>query len=245
MANGEKPLTKKQRAAINNANRRLQAALNNDIGYYAPAVQRALQALNGGTRFTKSTLRAAQNFNRSKTSTITGIRQWAAENGYNRPNDTRQTPQYTTAERRRIIDTANKRLKSMRARGDEIPERYKNITTFKTDTANLANEFLQNSNTTRVQRKGQYKQLPAKVARKLRDYARAMKTIQLADAYYSALDNGDISENTAFDEFARSTDAPEITGADVIDYVNNSGSYETRRQFSRYETIIRGYGGIT
>lgn len=239
-----KKLTKQQRAAIDRANRRLQAALNTDIGYYAPAVQKALQALEGGTRFTKATLRAAQNFNRSKTSTTQGIKQWAAENGYNR-TDTRQSQQYTTAERRRIINTANQRLKTMRARGDEIPERYRNITTFKTDTANLANEFLQNPNTTRRKRRGQYKQLPAKIAQKLRDYARAIKMIQAAEQYYKAKSDGNISENTTYDEFERSYDAPTLTGVDVLEYVDTHGSETTRRQFGRYRSIIQGYGGIT
>lgn len=240
-----KKLTKQQRAAIDRANRRLQAALNTDIGYYAPAVQKALQALEGNTRFTKSTLRAAQNFNRSKTSTTAGIKQWAAENGYNRPADTRQTPTYTTAERRRIISTANARLKAMRARGDVIPDRYKNITTFKTDTVNLASEFLQNPNTTRQKRRGPYKQLPAKVSQKLRDYARAIKMIQAAEQYYKAKSDGNISEDTAYDEFERSYDAPVVTGADVMEYVDQNGSDTTRRQFSRYRSIIQGYGGIT
>lgn len=240
----EKALTRQQRAAIDKANRRLQAALNTDIGYYAPAVQKALQALEGNTRFTKSTLRAAQSFNRSRTSTTQGIRAWAAENGYNRPADTRQTPTYTTAERRRIINTANARLKAMRARGEEVPERYKNITTFKVDTANLAGEFLQNPSTTRTHRKGAYKQLPAKMATKLRGYATAIRNMQAADAYYLARENGDIPEDMTFAEFSRSYTPPEVTGADVINYVERNGSDTTRRQFDRYRSVIRGYGRL-
>lgn len=58
-----KPLTKKQRQIIANANARLKNILQlGTAGYYAPAVQKALERTSGVVGFTKDTLQAAKNF---------------------------------------------------------------------------------------------------------------------------------------------------------------------------------------
>lgn len=245
-------LTKNQRNILKRANSRLSGILNKAAGnepaiYYAPAVQDALQALEGETKFRAKDLSAAKSFLRKKTSTVTGARTWAAEMGL-QPMPTAK-PDALTETQKREIDTANKRLSAMRARGDEIPARYKEIDRFRKDTAALAHEFVNNPKTTKRPRKA-FKQLPAKLGQRVKKLAEAYRTKQLGDAFYEARRNGDIEESVSFKEFSQNAQPPQFTGDDLARWAKKNAPHvydEINRATGRgaenvgdYWDIIRG-----
>ena len=182
-------LSKNQRNILKRANNRLsgilnKAAANEPALMYSPAVDAALSELEGRTKFTASDLKVAKSFLRKKTSTVTGARKWAAQQGLQTPPA--QKSDALTATQKREIDTANKRLSAMRARGDKTPERYKGIDRFRKDTAALAHEFINNPKTTKRPRKS-FKQLPAKLGERVKKLADAYRNKQLGDSYYECL----------------------------------------------------------
>lgn len=210
-------LTKNQRNILKRANSRLSGILNKAAGnepaiYYAPAVQDAFQALEGETKFRAKDLSAAKSFLRKKTSTVAGARTWAAEMKL-QPMPAAK-PDALTETQKREIDTANKRLAAMRARGDKIPERYKGIDRFRKDTAALAHEFINNPKTVKRPRKA-FKQLPAKLGARVKKLADAYRNKQLGDAFYEARRNGEIGEDVSFREFSQNAEPPKFTGDDL------------------------------
>ena len=210
-------LTKTQQRILRNANARLgrilgKSAANEPALMYSPAVDDALNALEGRTKFTAADLKAGKSFLRKKTSTVTGARKWAAQQGLQTPPP--QKSDALTATQKREIDTANKRLAAMRKRGDKIPERYKGIDRFRKDTAALAHEFINNPKTTRRPRKS-FKQLPAKLGERVKKLADAYRNKQLGDAFYEARRNGEIGEDVSFHEFSQNAEPPQFTGVDL------------------------------
>ena len=245
-------LSKNQRNILKRANSRLSGILNKAAGnepaiYYAPAVQDALQALEGETKFRAKDLPAAKSFLRKKTSTVTGARKWAAQQGLQTPPP--QKSDALTATQKREIDTANKRLAAMRARGDKIPERYKGIDRFRKDTAALAHEFINNPKTVKRPRKA-FKQLPAKLGARVKKLADAYRNKQLGDAFYEARRNGEIGEDVSFREFSQNAEPPKFTGDDLERWARKNAPHvydEINRTTGRgaeyvvdYWNIIRG-----
>lgn len=245
-------LSKNQRNILKRANSRLAGILNKAAGnepalYYAPAVQDALQALEGETKFRAKDLSAAKSFLRKKTSTVAGVRTWAAEMKL-QPMPTAK-PDALTATQKREIDTANKRLSAMRARGDKIPERYKGIDRFRKDTAALAHEFINNPKTTKRPRKA-FKQLPAKLGERVKKLADAYRNKQLGDTYYEMIRTGEIDEGVAFKEFEQNAQPPQFSGDDLARWAKKNAPHvydEINRATGRgaenvgdYWDIIRG-----
>ena len=230
-------LTKNQRNIIKRANARLsrildKVAMNEPSLLYAPAVEDALNALGGRIRFTADDLQAAKSFNRKKTSTVTGARTWAAERGL-KPMPPAQ-PAALTATQRREIDTANKRLAAMRKRGDDIPERYKNIDRFRKNTAQLAHEFIQNPKTVKQPRRP-YRKLPAALGQRVKQLADAFRIKMQGDAYYSAVNSGELEQGTQFNEFTQQATAPEFSGLDLENWVRDNAP-------RTYDEILRMRG---
>lgn len=214
-------LTQNQKRILRNANSRLstildKAAVTEPSLYYAPAVQDALDALEGRTRFVAGDLKAAKSFLRKKTSTVKGARKWAAQQGLQPLPPA--NPDAMTETEKREIDTANKRLEAMRKRGDTIPERYQEIDRFRKDTRQLAHEFLQDPRTVKKPRKV-YQQLPAKLGQKVKQLSDAYRNKLQGDTYYDARKSGEIDEDVEFDTFTRSTTPPQFTGADLERWV--------------------------
>lgn len=180
-----KPLTSKQTKILKNANARLHRILElGDAGYYAPAVAKALERLNGVTTFTKDTLQAAKNFMRSKTSTVRGVKQWAAQNNYYYP----QTPKPSTAmttEERQLLDRVNKRLKYARTHGYDIPKRYQDIQTFTRETLELAKQF-DISPKTRRRPKKYVPGLTAEQGKTIRSVYQQLLIKEAKETYYAA-----------------------------------------------------------
>ena len=245
--------TKNQRNILKRANSRLSNIMEKAAGaepalYYAPAVQDALTDLQGETKFRAENLKAAKSFLRKKTSTVAGARTWAAEMGLQPVPPAK--PDAMTATEKREIDTANKRLAAMRKRGDEIPERYKNIDRFRKDTAALAHEFLQNPKTLKKPRKV-YKQLPAKLGERVKKLADAYKNMLTREEYYRAKEAGEIPEELSYDEFAHNYQPPEFTGLDIARWarINGPHAYDDINQMTGrgasnvgdYWKIIEGF----
>lgn len=245
-------LTKNQRNLLKRANSRLSSILNKSAGnepalMYAPAVQDALQALEGETKFRAKDLSAAKSFLRKKTSTITGARTWAAEMKL-QPMPTAK-PTALTATQKREIDTANKRLAAMRKRGDAIPERYKGIDRFRKDTAALAHEFINNPKTTKRPRKS-FRKLPADLGQRVKKLADAYRAKHLGDMFYEARREGEIGEDVAFREFSQDAQPPQFTGEDLEQWARKNAPHvydEINRTTGRgaenvgdYWNIIRG-----
>lgn len=234
-------LTKNQRNLLKRANNRLSAILDKAANTepalsYAPAVQDALNALEGRTSFLADDLKAAKSFLRKKTSTVTGARVWAAEQKLQPMPPAK--PSALTEEEKRDIDVANKRLEAMRKRGDEIPDRYKNIDRFRKDTAALAHEFVQNPKTVKKPRKA-FKQLPANIGQRVKSLAEGYQSKLQGDAFYLAKANGEIEEDVTFKEFKRSATPPQFTGADLEIWAQqNSG--RAYNDLSEYWGTIRG-----
>lgn len=245
-------LTKSQQRILRNANARLgrilgKSAANEPALMYSPAVDDALNALEGRTKFTAADLKAAKSFLRKKTSTVTGARKWAAQQGLQTPPP--QKSDALTATQKREIDTANKRLSAMRARGDKIPERYKGIDRFRKDTAALAHEFINNPKTVKRPRKA-FKQLPAKLGERVKKLADAYRNKQLGDTYYELIRTGEIDEGVAFKEFEQNAQPPHFTGDDLARWAKKNAPHvydEINRATGRgaknvgdYWNIIRG-----
>ena len=245
-------LTKNQRNILKRANSRLagilnKAAANEPALMYSPAVDAALSELEGRTKFTASDLKAAKSFVRKKTSTVTGARTWAAEMKL-QPMPTAK-PDALTETQKREIDTANKRLAAMRARGDAIPERYKGIDRFRKNTAALAHEFVNNPKTVKRPRKA-FKQLPAKLGERVKKLADAYRNKQLGDSYYELIRTGEIDEGVAFKEFEQNAQPPHFNGDDLARWAKKNAPrvYEEINQTTGrgaknvgdYWNIIRG-----
>ena len=245
-------LSKNQRNLLKRANSRLagimdKASANEPALMYAPAVQDALQALEGETKFHAKDLSAAKSFLRKKTSTITGARTWAAEMGLQPKPPTKHGA--LTETQKREIDTANKRLAAMRKRGDDIPERYKGIDRFRKDTAALAHEFIGNPKTTKRPRKA-FKQLPADLGQRVKKLADAYRAKHLGDMFYEARREGEIGEDVAFREFSQNAQPPQFTGEDLEQWARKNAPHvydEINRTTGRgaenvgdYWNIIRG-----
>lgn len=245
-------LTKNQRNILKRANSRLSNIMEKAAGaepalYYSPAVQDALTDLQGETKFRAENLKAAKSFLRKKTSTVAGARTWAAEMGL-QPVPPAKSDAMTETEKREI-DTANKRLAAMRKRGDEIPERYKNIDRFRKDTAALAHEFLQNPKTLKKPRKA-YKQLSAKLGARVKKLADAYRLKITGDSYYDARQHGEIEEDVSFNEFSRNAQTPEFSGEELARWTRTNAPHaydEINRMTGRgaenvgdYWDIIRG-----
>ena len=245
-------LSKNQRNLLKRANSRLASILdkssaNEPALMYAPAVQDALQALEGETKFHAKDLSAAKSFLRKKTSTVTGARTWAAEMKL-QPMPTAK-PDALTETQKREIDTANKRLAAMRKRGDDIPERYKGIDRFRKDTAALAHEFIGNPKTVKRPRKA-FKQLPADLGQRVKKLADAYRAKHLGDMFYEARREGEIGEDVAFHEFSQNAQPPQFTGEDLEQWARKNAPHvydEINRTTGRgaqnvgdYWNIIRG-----
>ena len=245
-------LTKSQQRILRNANARLgrildKASANEPALMYAPAVQDALNVLEGRTRFTAADLNAAKSFNRKGTSNVKGARKWAA--GMGLQNMPKANPAALTATQKREIDTANKRLAAMRKRGDDIPERYKGIDRFRKDTAALAHEFIGNPKTTKRPRKS-FRKLPADLGQRVKKLADAYRAKHLGDMFYEARREGDIGEDVAFREFSQNAQPPQFTGEDLEQWARKHAPHvydEINRTTGRgashvgdYWNIIRG-----
>lgn len=245
-------LSKNQRNLLKRANSRLagildKASANEPALMYAPAVQDALQALEGETKFHAKDLSAAKSFLHKKTSTVTGARTWAAEMKL-QPMPTAK-PDALTETQKREIDTANKRLAAMRKRGDEIPERYKGIDRFRKDTAALAHEFIGNPKTVKRPRKA-FKQLPADLGQRVKKLADAYRAKHLGDMFYEVRREGEIGEDVAFREFSQNAQPPQFTGEDLEQWARKNAPHvydEINRTTGRgaenvgdYWNIIRG-----
>ena len=245
-------LSKNQRNLLKRANSRLagildKASANEPALMYAPAVQDALQALEGETKFHAKDLSAAKSFLRKKTSTVTGARTWAAEMNL-QPMPTAK-PAALTATQKREIDTANKRLAAMRKRGDKIPERYKGIDRFRKDTAALAHEFIGNPKTTKRPRKA-FRKIPADLGQRVKKLADAYRAKHLGDMFYEARREGEIGEDVAFREFSQDAQPPQFTGEDLEQWARKHAPHvydEINRTTGRgaknvgdYWNIIRG-----
>lgn len=245
-------LSKNQRNLLKRANSRLASILdkssaNEPALMYAPAVQDALQALEGETKFHAKDLSAAKSFLRKKTSTVTGARTWAAEMKL-QPMPTAKSDALTETQKREI-DTANKRLAAMRKRGDDIPERYKGIDRFRKDTAALAHEFIGNPKTVKRPRKA-FKQLPADLGQRVKKLADAYRAKHLGDMFYEARREGEIGEDVAFREFSQDAQPPQFTGEDLEQWARKNAPRvydEINRTTGRgaqnvgdYWNIIRG-----
>ena len=145
--------------------------------------------------------------------------------------------------------SANKRLTAMRARGDEIPARYKEIDRFRKDTAALAHEFVNNPKTTKRPRKA-FKQLPAKLGERVKKLADAYRNKQLGETFYEMMRNGEIDEGVAFKEFEQNAQPPQFTGDDLARWAKTNAPHvydEINRATGRgaknvgdYWDIIRG-----
>lgn len=245
-------LTKNQRRILRNANSRLLGILNKAAGnepalLYAPAVQTALDALEGRTTFTAADLKAAKSFMRKNSSTVKGARKWAAQQGLHPTQPAK--PDALTATQKREIDTANKRLNAMRKRGDAIPERYKEIDRFRKNTAALAHEFINNPKTTKRPRKP-FQRLPAKLGERVKKLADAYRNKQLGDTYYEMIRAGEIDDEVAFNEFTRNAQPPQFSGDDLARWARKNAPHvydEINRATGRgaenvgdYWDIIRG-----
>ena len=245
-------LSKNQRNLLKRANSRLanimdKASANEPALMYAPAVQDALQALEGETKFHAKDLTAAKSFLRKKTSTVAGARTWAAEMKLQPIPPAK--PDALTETQKREIDTANKRLAAMRKRGDDIPERYKGIDRFRKDTAALAHEFINNPKTTKRPRKA-FKQLPADLGQRVKKLADAYRAKHLGDMFYEARREGEIGEDVAFREFSQNAQPPQFTGEDLEQWAQKNAPHvydEINRTTGRgashvgdYWNIIRG-----
>ena len=245
-------LTKSQQRILRNANARLErildkAAANEPALLYSPAVDAALSELGGRTKFTATDLKAAKSFNRKTTSTVAGARKWAAQQGLQAPPPRKSSA--LTPTQTREISAANKRLDAMRKRGEEIPERYKDIDRFRKDNAALAHEFVNNPKTVKRPRKA-YKQLPAKLGARIKKLSDAYRIKQLSDSYYELIRTGEIDEGVAFKEFEQNAQPPHFSGDDLARWAEKNAPHvyeEINRATGRgaenvgdYWNIIRG-----
>lgn len=121
----------------------------------------------------------------SKTSTVKGVKKWAAQNKYRYPQP-EPKKRGMTVEERQLIDRSNKRLQYRREHGYDVPQKFRDVTRFKAEDLALAKQF-DASVKTRIQPRSPLRMLNAQQGRVIKSVYTSLLSQYAKEIYYEEM----------------------------------------------------------